>query len=372
MPPPARILPPPLPPPRVVEESVAAQPEPAQLRRWLGANLHIGQVACWQLALALVGVAIGRPWPVAGVATVGALLVLALTMLRLRQRWLYQWAWCRLRFQFREHSRYLPREGGPRALLYLLAPDATVISVEDVAVVSRMAGATAVLRPQLAGADPVSTLPRPESLLPANDETSTIGVQLVFHGVGGNRRMPWAWLTVQAVRTPDLVDEEELAQALHNVFRRVLRQLAKGDIAVAGLDEAALMHTLASLAHVSDRRSQVCEQWRSWRCGSVTQAGFRIVGWADLDDGPARELLRGLLKAHTGAVVTVAIAAGIADGVATQENATMRVAAPSPEQLEHAIGQLRELAARRDVRLDRMDGEHAFAVAETLPLGVRR
>jgi hypothetical protein len=132
------------------------------------------------------------------------------------------------------------------------------------------------------------------------------------------------------------------------------------------------MHTLASLAHVSDRRSQVCEQWRGWRCGSVTQAGFRVIGWADLDDAPARELLRSLLRAHSGAVVTVAVAAGVADGVATQEDATMRVAAPSPEQLEYAIGQLCQLAARQDVRLDRMDGEHAFAVAQTLPLGVRR
>jgi type VII secretion protein EccE len=362
----------PAPPPSADTEAGEAT---GQLRRWLGANLHIGQVACWQLALALVGVALTQPLPIAVAAGTGALLLLALTASRLRERWLYEWAWCRLRFQLREHNRYLPREGGRRALLHLLAPDATVIAIKvvdnTVAVISRLSGATAVLRPDLAGADPVSTLPRPESLLPAHDDAVELGVQLVFHGVGGGRPMPWAWIAVQAMRTPDLAEEEELAQALHNVFRRVLRQLAKGDIDVAGLDEAALMHTLVSLAHVSDRRAQVTEQWRGWSCGSVIQAGFRLVGWADLDDEAAQELLSVLLTANAGAVVTIAVTAGVADGVPTPEKATMRVAAPSHDQLEHSIGQLRGMVTHRAVRLDRMDGEHAMAVAETLPLGVR-
>jgi len=226
-----------------------------------------------------------------------------------------------------------------------------------------------VLRPELAGADPVSALPRAETLLPANDDMSSVGVQVVFHGVGGGRRTPVAWLAVQAVRTPDLVEEDELAQALRNVFRRVVRQLAKGEIAVAGLDEAALMHTLVSLAHVSDRRGQVREQWREWWCGSIAQAGFRLVGWAELDDAVARALLDRLLTANTGAVVTIAVAADIADGVPTRESATMRVAAPGPDVLERAIAALRELSAQ--VRLDRMDGEHAMAVVATVPLGTK-
>jgi hypothetical protein len=49
----------------------------------------------------------------------------------------------------------------------------------------------------------------------------------------------------------------------------------------------------------------------------------------------------------------------------------MRVAAPSQDELERSVGRLRELAARHDIRLDRMDGQHAEAVAASLPLGAR-
>jgi type VII secretion protein EccE len=347
----------------------------SQLGRWVSANLRIGQVACWQVAFALIGLAIGRPLPVVGGAALGALALLALTGLRVRDRWLYEWALCHLRFRAREHTRYLPHEGGYRALLYLLAPDATVESIkvgdDTLAVMSRFCGATAVLRPKVGGADPVALLSRPASLLPASDETSALGVQLVFHGVAGNRRTPLAWISVQAIRTPDLVEEDEIIQALHNLVRRVLRQLAKSDVEVAGLDEARLLQTLASLTHVSDSRREVCEQWRYWCCGPVVQAGFRIVRWSGLDDAKARQLLRQLLTTATDAVVTVAVSASATDGVAAQDVATVRVAAPSVEALERSAHQLRELAARQNVRLDRMDGEHAAAVAASVPLGVR-
>lgn len=381
----AVLLPPAAPPPRVAPPPAATpfpqtvpQPAPvteqaaAGFRQWIAANLRVGQVACWQLAFALVGVAIARPMPVAGLAATAAVALLALTTVRTRERWLYQWAWSWVRFRLREHERYLPHEGGSRALLHLLAPDATVISVDQVAVLSGLSGATAVLRPADADLDPVAVLPRPDALLPTSDDTLAIGVQLVFHGVSGGRRTPWAWLTVQAFRTPDLAEEEELAQALRNIVRRVSRQLARTEIAMTGLDEAALMHTLVSLTHVSERRSQVREQWRCWCCGSIAQAGFRLAGWADQDDTQAKALLRRLLCANTGAVVTVAIAASVVDGVAEPEVATMRVAAPSQQDLERSVERLRELAARQRIRLDRMDGRQAEAVAASLPLGARR
>lgn len=338
------------------------------LRQWIVANLRVGQVACWQLAFALVGVAIARPMPVAGIAAIGAVALLALTAVRLRERWLYEWAFRWVRFRLRDHERYLPREGGSRALLHLLAPDATIIAVEDLAVLSRLSGATAVLRPT--GAD-VFALPRPESLLPTSDDTLAFGIQVVFHGVSGGRQTPWAWLTVQAFRTPDLAEEEELAQALHNIARRVLRQLSRNEIGVVGIDEAAMLHTLVSLTHVSDRRSDVREQWRCWCCGSIAQAGFRLAGWSDQDDDDAKALLRRLLTANTGAVLTIGVAASVSDGVPEPEVATMRVAAPSQDELERSVGRLRELAARHDIRLDRMDGQHAEAVAASLPLGAR-
>jgi len=42
-----------------------------------------------------------------------------------------------------------------------------------------------VLRPRLAGADPVEVLPRPGELLTDGGESSELAVQLVFHGVAG-------------------------------------------------------------------------------------------------------------------------------------------------------------------------------------------
>jgi hypothetical protein len=133
-----------------------------------------------------------------------------------------------------------------------------------------------------------------------------------------------------------------------------------------------MLSTVASLAHVSGGRADVEEQWRCWFCGPIAQVAFRLGGWAGLDDDAARAVLRALLTTDRGAVLTVSVGAGIVDGEAGQETATVRVAAQSVEQLEGAIAGLVELVADHDVRLDRMDGEHAEGIAASLPLGVVR
>ncbi|TDQ04902.1 type VII secretion protein EccE [Labedaea rhizosphaerae] len=352
----------------------AAAVLPVDSRRRLVATLRIGQVACWQAAIALVGLAVGRPAVVAAPAGACAAGLLALTTIRVRNQWLFQWAGRYLRFQLRERKRFLPREGHSRALLHLFAKDAALTGIQlgdtDVAVISRTCGATAVLRPQLADADPIVALPRPSALLPSGDEANAVGVQVIFHGISGNRSYPRAWLAVQAIRTPELYEEDQITQSLRHSAQRVLRALGKRDVEVAGLGDAKMLSTIASLAHVSGGRSDVEEQWRCWFCGPVAQVTFRLGGWTDLRDEAAARVLRALLTAQTGAVLTVSVGAGSVDGEVGHETAVVRIAAQSVQQLEAAAAALVRLGNDHDVRFDRMDGEHAEGVAASLPLGV--
>ena len=318
----------------------------------------------------------GRPALVAGPAAACAAGLLALTTVRVRNQWLFQWAARYLRFRLRERKRFLPKEGHSRALLHLFAKDAALTSIQlgdtDVAVISRTCGATAVLRPRLDDADPIVALPRPSALLPGGDEANAVGVQVIFHGVSGNRAHPRAWLAVQAIRTPELYEEDQITQSLRHSTQRVLRALGKRDVEVAGLGDAKMLSTIASLAHVSGGRADVEEQWRYWFCGPIAQVAFRLGGWTDLGDQAATKVLRALLTAETGAVLTVSVGAGTVDGEVGHETAVVRIAAQSVHQLELATAALVRLSHDHDVRLDRMDGEHADGVAASLPLGVVR
>jgi type VII secretion protein EccE len=363
------------------EVTVAVRPRaaaalPVDSRRRLVATLRIGQIASWQVAIALVGLTVGQPTLVAAPAAVCAAGLLALTTVRVRNQWMFQWANRYLRFRLRERKRFLPKEGHSRALLHLFAKDAALTGIQlgdtDVAVISRTCGATAVLRPQLAGADPLTALPRPSALLPGGDDANAVGVQVIFHGVSGNRSHPRAWLAVQAIRTPELYEEDEITQSLRHCTQRVLRSLGKRDVEVAGLGETKMLSTVASLAHVSGGRADVEEQWRFWFGGPIAQVTFRLGGWTELGDEAATDVLRALLTAETGAVLTVSIGAGTVDGEVGHEIAVVRLAAQSVEQLERAALTLTKLSADHDVRLDRMDGEHAEGIAASLPLGVVR
>jgi len=124
------------------------------------------------------------------------------------------------------------------------------------------------------------------------------------------------------------------------------------------------------LAHVADDRGDIHEWWHYWCCGSVIQAGFRLAGWSTLDESEVRPLLRRLLTVHTGAVVTVAVSTCAVNGVTEPEAGVLRVASSCADVLEPAVRRLREVAAERDIRLDRMNGEHATAIAASLPLCV--
>ena len=336
--------------------------------------VSVGQIACWQLALTLAGVTIGRPLPLpfAVPAVAFATVLLALTVVRVRNRWLYQWAQHHARFRRREHRWHLPREDGPRAVLHLFAPDAMLASIRlgdsetggETAVVNRICGATTVLRP-VCGGDPIEALPRPGALL---TDMPSVLVQLVMHGVAGDRRRPLAWLAVQAVRTPDLSDEDDLNRMLDTAVRRVLSELAERDLRAVGLGRAALLRTFTSLAHVGEDRRDVRERWRRWHCGPVAQVAYRLTGWTTLPDQAFRQLLARLLTEATEAVVTVSVAGG---GVVA-ESVTVRIAASNVKQLKWSVKRLGAVAAEWGVRLDRMDGEHADGVAAVLPLGAVR
>jgi ESX secretion system protein EccE len=360
------------PPPRTVSAPPPPRPVTALLsRRVFGLPLTLGQLAGWQVVLVLVGVSVGRPLPVFAPAMGCAAVILALTAVRFRDRWLYQWVSHYGRFRRRERVRRLPREDGPRAVLHLFAPDAMVTAVRlgsrDGAVVNRPGGAAALVHLEPAGAGSVTTLPWPRQLFAAGG-LSGVAVQVVLHGVSERRPVPAAWLAVQAVRTPTLSDDDDLVAALAPATERILADLTAHGVRAALLDRAETLRAVVALAHVSDDRREVRERWRSWRCGPVAQAAFRLVGWAELPGPAGRRLLERLLTQKTGGVVTVSLTAGAAE----PESALVRAAAAGTEELSWVVRRLRAMAAEHHVRLVRLDGEHADGVAAVMPLGPLR
>ena len=329
------------------------------------------RVCGWQLALIAIVLGIGRPWPVAALLWLGALLVLALTAVRVRGRWLGDWLTLALRYSTRDrHTDLSPTAPGP-ALLHLIAPEATGSTVrvgdEPIHLISRAAGLTAILRP--AAGDPVTVLRAPETLLPAADPA--IAVQVVHHAGISRDQPPRTWLALQALRTADTYQDAELLRTLGNAVRRVRKQLRRLGCPAGALAEHEVLGTLAALAHVNGGRNQVREGWRLWQSGPIGQATFRLDGWSEAARSSSRQLAGWLLAAAPHAAVTISITAHrAAANPEPRIHATLRLAAASPQALAHSEGQLTEAARHCAITLTRLDGRHAQGMATTLPLGL--
>ncbi|GAA0382125.1 hypothetical protein GCM10009541_25870 [Micromonospora gifhornensis] len=167
--------------------------------RWRDLRPRAGQIVATQVALAAPVAALGRGLPtmLAAAALAGAVLFLA--WCRVRRRWLYEWLSISLGYATRR--RTVTPDGGPVALLDLVAPDTVRHPVE-------LAGSSAVLlddpggvvallefgdRADLLG-DGGQQLPSPASLLPADPgDGPPVRVQLVLSavpvtGAGGGGR----------------------------------------------------------------------------------------------------------------------------------------------------------------------------------------
>uniref|UniRef100_UPI0011786DDF type VII secretion protein EccE n=1 Tax=Amycolatopsis lexingtonensis TaxID=218822 RepID=UPI0011786DDF len=302
-----------------------------------------------------------------------AAVVVALTTVRVRGRWLSAWLVVGSDYALRDRVRDLrgPAEAG-RELLRLISPEATGTAGDTGFLLSRAAGITVVLQPKSAERDLTKAMPSPESLLPPPHEPAkAVAAQVVHHAGIARDRPPRVWLALQALRTADVQHDADVQRALGNTVRRVLRRLRRDGLPAHGLTEPELLGTLASLAHVNAGRGQVREDWRHWYSGPIAQATFRLDGWAELPPGVAPQLLRWLPARIPRAAVTVAVTAHRPAATARiRTEATVRLAAAGPEDLEAAAGELIRLASEWALSADRLDGRHAKGVAATLPIGL--
>ncbi|KAA2267221.1 hypothetical protein F0L68_01285 [Solihabitans fulvus] len=353
-------------------------PRPSR-RRTSGRTAGIGvlRVICWQLVLIAIALVIGRPWLTTGSVAIVAAIVVALTAVRVRGRWLFDWLALSTKYLLRNRNQDLGGDGETgAALLRLVSPEAAG-STEDVNddtvfMVSRAPGITAVLQPKSTVRDLTKMVQAPETLLPSpNGQAPTFAVQVVHHAGINRDRPPRMWVALQALRTVEAHRDEDVRQVLGNAVRRVQRQLRRDGFPTRALAKHEVLGTLAALAHVNAGRGLVREEWRLWRSGSISQASFRLDGWADLATGVATQLLRWLLTAAPQAAVTVAVTA-CRSPLETRPRvaATVRVAAASPAALAHAESELTRLAGEWGVTMKRLDGQHADGLAATLPIGL--
>ncbi|WP_203717493.1 hypothetical protein [Asanoa siamensis] len=334
-------------------------------------------------------------------ALAAAVAVAVVAFARVRGRWLFAWLATCVRYATRRHV--LPAQATPAGLAAFLAPD---LATTDEGAFVDADGMVVVFELEEPIAGPGSALPDVEVLLDglrahdipasaAHDGRETVlrdGLEAAISGHGAEaggrlsaRGTPVVCieLLVTVARAPTARQEGTAAAAsyrrltgdrvltlrrtfvvlrvgrpvgrsdgdLRPTVARVARRVGKrlGPHRRLGSDDA--LATVAELVH-HDGRSAVDERWAHITIGGLCQAGYRLRT-AD-GDRLVREVL-----ALPAAATTVVV--GKADGLA------IRLAAESPRHLAQADRALRHLAAVEGATLERRDGDHRFAMAETLP-----
>ncbi|WP_233196786.1 type VII secretion protein EccE [Verrucosispora sp. ts21] len=351
--------------------------------RWRDLRPRAGQIVATQVALAAPVAALGRGLPtmLAAAALAGAVLFLA--WCRVRRRWLYEWLSISLGYATRR--RTVTPDGGPVALLDLVAPDTVRHPVE-------LAGSSAVLlddpggvvallefgdRADLLG-DGGQQLPSPASLLPADPgDGPPVRVQLVLSAVpvtgagGGPAATSYRQLTqgrvagrervVLAVRVARAEgwSEQALRNTLASTVRRIVRRARP--LSIRPLGEPAALRVFAELAHYDGR--PVRESWQAVRSGGLLQTTFRLRRWPAPE--AARHLVSRLLQLPATAV-TVSLHAEA--GATATTGLTVRIGASTPAELSAAARALRALVTAAGGLVQRLDGAHLPGFADTLPL----
>jgi hypothetical protein len=326
------------------------------------------RITCWQLALVLAFVAVGRTWPAATALGVAAAALLALTAVRVRGTWLSTVLARRVRLLLRRRSHRLPAAAdGPAALLALLVPGARIgtadIGGQRAGVVSQPDGLIAVLRPVHASPGDVTRAALSGALLPdADEEAPRLGLHLVLHR-GPQQPHPRVWLTVRALRDVDAVDDEALRVTLGNAVRRMGRRVRRTNLDLIALSDREVLATLTALTHTGPDRGTFREDWRYWHAGPVTQVGMRLSGLGTRSPDRAATLERVLASAREVAL-TVAVAADVPD-----LTGVVRIAATTAEAADAAADRLASLGPDLGVYLERLDGLHGRAVTASFPIG---
>ncbi|UJW32029.1 hypothetical protein L3Q67_43915 [Saccharothrix sp. AJ9571] len=343
-------------------------PPPPARRRPL--ELPVLRIVCWQLALVLVFLAIGSPWPVRTGLLLTAAALLTWTAVRVRGRWLSDELMSRARLLARRRAKDLPHDA--TALLSGLAPGAGVRTVElagiPTGVISRAEELLAVLRPVDTAPAAFARFALSRALLADTGDTGTtlpaVRAQLVLHRGPQPAEETRAWLAVRMLRDPNFAEDGELLVVLGNTVRKLHRKLRDAGMAAATLTEPELLATLAGLSHAGPGRNAIREERWYWRAGAVTQVGLRLSGLGARSLTARIDVLHRLLAAVPGVACTVAITVPEHTGV-------LRVAATTDAAVDAAADRLLRMAVP-GLRLDRMDNQHAPAVAASLPIGGTR
>ena len=374
--------------------------------------LHAGQVVTWQVVLVGVLVAVQQPAGVMIPSLLGAGALLAISVPRSGGRWAYQWLGIRLRYWCRR-KLLSTHPGAPigellRPMLRGLRLETIEIDDVEKVLLTHAGGLTIVL--QLTPADggilveSALTVPPPTVLLPSSEETGPmVSAQLVVqttpapnayraHGVVAQSYQSLAqgkiparrrsWIALQTMRTAADADDAELRAALTRAVVHLQRRLQRVGMRGYVLDQAQLTADLAVLTGAETMwrdggppSIRLQERWTSWRAGLHQQVTYRLLEWPDLANETGQDFFDELVTLPSVAT-TLGIAARravkpegkSADSHEVELEAALRVAVP-PDQPDLLATQLSDLVNRRGVRMQRMNGEHVFGVAASLPLG---
>ena len=403
----------------------------AEIQRWtVGASFGgfpMSNVVVLELgaAIAFVIIAVAPSlWPLAALVVLGAL---AVGCTRWRGRWLPQWTGLLVRFLCRSRGRVaapvaarteLSRDAtrdltGPEdarvALLRLLVEDLVVASSTDheqqpVGLSWHRGAWTAAL-----AIDPVPVMVSPvgahtdvplaalaHCLRDRGVVLDSIGV--IWHCYPGSSRLPadspavaaynevlgplpavaqrstWVTVRLDPSRCPDAVHER--GGGVAGAHRALLGALSRvqGALDAAGLNSRVLstdelLRAAVSCAELAaevgqSARVELNERWGGVRSGGVAHAGYSISNWP-LETGRL-DALTSIRALST--TVALALSTGTEhDNVGLR--GLVRVSARTAEELATAEGRLTALTAGSGIRVFRLNGQHAQAVASTLPVG---
>ncbi|SDY62701.1 type VII secretion protein EccE [Asanoa ishikariensis] len=341
--------------------------------QWM--RIRAGQVVTAQVAVALVLVAVGRGPLLVSAAGAAAAVLVVVAFARVRGRWLFDWLATGVRYATRRHA--LPAHTTPEELARFLAPDLAtthdggfvdadglvtvfeldepVLAVEPTALPDIAALIARAAEPPHVRLDLLVATGRPRT---ARTAAAASYRQLTYDRVLPQRR---TFVVVRVVRPPGWSDSA-LRPTMSGITRRVARRIGPH----RRLDHDDALATVAELAH-HDGRSGVDDRWPFVAIGGLWQACYRMtLASAPGDEGAAhRTRAMGRLLSLPAAATTVSAAVTSAPEVRLH----VRLAGESPQHLAHADRALGELAAVERATVQRLDGDHRFTVAETLPFG---
>jgi type VII secretion protein EccE len=376
--------------------------------------VHAGQIVALQLAVIGVLVGLQRPMAVMVPLLAGAVILFALTVPRHDGRWAYQWMGIWLRYGLRRKHRAMTAGGSIGELLrpFLRGIQLDTIEIDDAEkmLLTHAGGLTMLVEatPEGAGLFVESgvTVPPPTALLPPGEESGApISAQVIVQttpapgayrvdGVAahsyqalGQGMVPAhrrSWIALQAQRSPadSGTDDADLRASLLNAVARLQRRLRRSGIRATVLDGTQLTADLVALsgAETVPRADgapavQLHERWKSWSAGSHAQIVYRLLEWPDLGTHAGREFFD-RLATLSSVMTTVGLSARrvvrpagkSAEQSELELEAVLRLTVPA-DHVRSFGTQLDTLAHRHGVRLQRMNGEQAFGVAASLPLG---